>query len=86
MKCNATSPIGLDRRPFEPKYSPFWKASIAIAIEDSYGKAVGTVPAAVGQLSGNADWTFFKNSYVIPEGGKQVRFCAFLSNCVVDLY
>ena len=67
---------------FEPKYSPFWKASIAIAIEDSYGKAVGSVPAAVGQLTGNSDWTYFKNSYDIPEGGKQVRFCAFLSNCV----
>ncbi len=61
--------------------SSYMKANIAIAIEDSLGNGIGDVPG-VGQQTGNSDWIFFKKSYEVPEGGKQVRFVAFLNNCV----
>jgi hypothetical protein len=62
-------------------FSPFWKAGIAVEIQNEYGQSAGHDVAPVGQQKGTSEWTYYKNSYIIPEGGRQIKIFVLLSNC-----
>ena len=60
----------------------FWeKAKIGIEIQDKYGFLINGYPPEVGQCEGNTNWTYYKHTYSIPKGAKQLKVFAFLANC-----
>ncbi|WP_081670955.1 S41 family peptidase [Sporocytophaga myxococcoides] len=62
-------------------FSPYWKASIALEIQDEYGQLAKGEVSPVGQQKGSTEWTYYKNSYEILKGASQIKVFCFLSNC-----
>lgn len=57
------------------------QARICIEIQDKYEFLINGYPPEIGQCEGNTNWTYYKNSYLIPKGAKQLKVFAFLANC-----
>ncbi|HWZ22220.1 MAG TPA: hypothetical protein VNW06_06170, partial [Cytophagaceae bacterium] len=62
------------------------QARIAVEFLDTNGTQVNDYPLVVGQTKGTTDWTFYKNSYNVPSGARQLKIQLALANCTGTAY
>ena len=62
------------------------QARIAVEFMDDNGTQVGGYPPVTGQKTGSSNWTYYNNTYLVPQGAKQMKVQAVLGNCTGIVY